>query len=472
MTIGLLAFGSPLGIFGWFALSPAVGYITTERSSEAEQQALLVVPPTAARSVVNTTVSSTAAMGTVRRRRGAAGANFAVGETLMLQLLLVVTAFPSDAWAQHVVGSDEARSLLSRGGDTLIRWNISPAALQHMRSENFKRQFSPWGGKRNAATFESLLDSAGNQESRRHHLAADVSYKVRRLHPASIGVRDADSFSPWGGKRTDDKKDKDQTFNPWGGKRAAAGDRFGSWGGKRETFNAWGGKRQQDKNSFSPWGGKRVVRSPTARNEDAARARQDDGEEDEERSFALWGGKRGTGEDQAFSPWGGKRGDDGDTSFTPWGGKREDRFNPWGGKREGPFNPWGGKRDGSNKDGFFNPWGGKRGADDSFNPWGGKRQDSFNPWGGKREDGVFRPWGGKKEDNVFRPWGGKKEDNVFAPWGGKREDALPSLSVGRGFNYGGTASHGVDAGSLRKKRDSSTSEHKGTTSYGGKSGST
>lgn len=462
--------GFPLGSFRWIALPPAVAYITTTRSSEAEQQALLEAPSTAARSVVIAIVSSTAAMGTVLHRRGAAGANFTVGESLVLLLVLGVIAFPSDARAQHVVGSDEARSLLSRGGDTLIRWNISPAALQHMRSESFKRQFSPWGGKRNAAAFESLLDSAGNQESHRHRLAADASYKVRRLHPVDIAVRAADLFSPWGGKRTDDKKDKDQTFNPWGGKRA--GDHFGSWGGKRDTFSAWGGKRQQDsKNAFSPWGGKRAVRIPTARN-DAARAKQEDGEEDEERSFAPWGGKRGTGEDQAFSPWGGKRGDDGDTSFTPWGGKREDRFNPWGGKREGPFSPWGGKRDGSNKEGFFNPWGGKRGADDPFNPWGGKRQDSFNPWGGKKEDGVFRPWGGKKEDNVFRPWGGKKEGNVFGPWGGKREDATPSLSVGKALNYGGPASHDVDAGSLRKKRDSSASEQKGTTSNGEKSGRT
>ncbi|KAH8023654.1 hypothetical protein HPB51_015150 [Rhipicephalus microplus] len=253
-----------------------VGYITTIPSSEAEQQALHEAPSTAARSVVIAIVSSTAAMGTVLHRRGAAGAKFTVGESLVLLLVLGVIAFPSDAWAQHVVGSDEARSLLSRGGDTLIRWNISPAALQHMRSESFKRQFSPWGGKRNAAAFESLLDSAGNQESHRHRLAADASYKVRRLHPVDIAVRAADLFSPWGGKRTDDKKDKDQTFNPWGGKKA--GDHFGSWGGKRDTFSAWGGKRLQDsKNAFSPWGGKRAVRSPTARN-DAARAKQEDGE--------------------------------------------------------------------------------------------------------------------------------------------------------------------------------------------------
>lgn len=386
----------------------------------------------------------------------------------------MIIALLSNAWAQHaVVSSDEAHSPTSRGADTLVRWNISPAALQHMRSESFKRQFSPWGGKRNAAAFESLMDSPGEQQSHRHQLAADASYKVRRLHHTG-SLRNADSFSPWGGKRADDKKDKDQTFNPWGGKRAS-GDRFGAWGGKRGTFSAWGGKRQQEsKNAFSPWGGKRAVRSPLARSEGTARARQDDGEEDEERTFAPWGGKRGAAEDQAFSPWGGKRGDDGDTSFAPWGGKREDRFNPWGGKREGPFNPWGGKRDGSNKEGFFNPWGGKRGADDSFNPWGGKRQDSFNPWGGKREGGVFRPWGGKKEDNVFRPWGGKKEDDVFGPWGGKREEGSPpsSFSVGRGFSYGGAAGHSLDGGSLRKKRDSSMSDHRVTTSYSGKSGGT
>ncbi|XP_075549144.1 uncharacterized protein LOC142582907 [Dermacentor variabilis] len=437
-------------------------------------------------------------MGTeLRRRRSAADAAFVVGETLMLELFLVVIALLSNAWAQHAVSSsDEAHSLTSRGADTLVRWNISPAALQHMRSESFKRQFSPWGGKRNTAAFESLLDSPGDQQSHRHQLAADASYKVRRLHHTG-SPRNADSFSPWGGKRADDKKDKDQTFNPWGGKRAAgdrfgswggkrgtfsawggkraAGDRFGSWGGKRGTFSAWGGKRQQEtKNAFSPWGGKRTGRSLLARSEDAARVRQGDGEEDEERSFAPWGGKRGAAEDQAFSPWGGKRDSEEDTSFAPLGGKREDRFNPWGGKREGPFNPWGGKREGSNKEGFFNPWGGKRGADDSFNPWGGKRQDSFNPWGGKRESGVFRPWGGKKEDKVFGPWGGKRDDDVFGPWGGKREQVSSSSShsAGRGFPFGGATDHGVDAESLRKKRDSSMSEHQVTTSYSGKSGGT
>ncbi|KAH7945859.1 hypothetical protein HPB49_016602 [Dermacentor silvarum] len=269
MTIGLLAFG-PSGDFGWFARSPAVGYITTGRSPESEQQALLVVPSTAVRRVVNTTVTSTAAMGTELRRRRAADAAYAVGETLLLQLFLVIIALLSNAWAQHAVGSsDEARSLTSRGADTLVRWNISPAALQHMRSESFKRQFSPWGGKRNAAAFESLMDSPGDQQSHRHQLAADAVVQGKR----------------------------------------ASGDRFGAWGGKRGTFSAWGGKRQQEsKNAFSPWGGKRAVRSPLARSEGTARARQDDGEEDEERTFAPWGGKRGSRGRPSIFPMGREKG--------------------------------------------------------------------------------------------------------------------------------------------------------------------
>lgn len=359
------------------------------------------------------------------------------------------------------VGSDEERSWLAKtsaggsGGDTLTRWNVSPATLQHMRSEGFKRHFSPWGGKRSAA-FDALLDSPIGEA-----FAPDASYKVRRLHKASApfprGHGDAESFSPWGGKRADRDDKKEQTFNPWGGKR-----------------------QQDSQNSFNPWGGKRA---PAGSHLDSIEGRQ----EADDHVFAPWGGGKGALEE--FSPWAaGKRLDGDGETFKPWGGKREDRFNPWGGKRDGLFNPWGGKKDSSNKDGFFNPWGGKRGADDqfnpwggkkqdpfnpwggkrgaddSFNPWGGKRQDPFNPWGGKKEDVVFRPWGGKKDDTGFRPWGGKRQDDTFKPWGGKRgEDPSPSLSASRPFG----ATSQAEQGSSRTKRNSAMREHKTRASSGG-----
>lgn len=284
-----------------------------------------------------------------------------LGRQPLLLPVLLAGLWCSASSSQHPVGSDEERSWLAKApgvsGDTLTRWNVSPATLQHMRSEGFKRHFSPWGGKRSAA-FDGLLDSA----------APDSPYReVHRLHKswAQPPRGDAESFSPWGGKRADQKE---QTFNPWGGKR-----------------------QQDNQNSFNPWGGKRAP----------------GGHPDDERVFAAWGGK---GAPDELSAWAGKRVDGDGETFKPWGGKREDRFNPWGGKRDGLFNPWGGKKDGANKDAFFNPWGGKRGADDQFNPWGGKRQDPFNPWGGKRgADDSFNPWGGKKED--FRPWGGKRGED-------------------------------------------------------------
>ncbi|XP_077564787.1 uncharacterized protein LOC144180290 [Haemaphysalis longicornis] len=387
-------------------------------------------------------------MGTQMRRGSAVGL-----QPLLLPVLLAGSVlWFNAASAQHPVGSDEERSLLAKAfglsGDSLTRWNVSPATLQHMRTEGFKRHFSPWGGKRSAA-FDALLDSPMSER-----FAPDGSYKVHRLHKSSVqsarGPGGAESFSPWGGKRADQKE---QTFNPWGGKR---GDRFGSWGGKRQ---------QDSQNSFNPWGGKRSSGShPDS---------QVDGRETDEHLFPAWGGK---GAPDEFSAWAGKRVDGEGETFKPWGGKREDRFNPWGGKRDRLFNPWGGKKDSSNKDGFFNPWGGKRGPDDQFNPWGGKKQDpfnpwggkrgaddSFNPWGGKRQD-PFNPWGGKKEDVVFRPWGGRRQDDTFKPWGGKRgEDSPPSLSISGGLTPGLQG----EPGSSRTKRDSAMREHKASTSSEG-----
>ncbi|KAG0416111.1 hypothetical protein HPB47_006717 [Ixodes persulcatus] len=180
----------------------------------------------------------------------------------------------------------------SRVGESFIRWNISPATLQHMRSESFKRQFSPWGGKR------GVLDQALPTE---HRLSGPL-YLYKALH--SPRAMDKESgFNPWGGKRED-------SFNPRGGKKE-----------DKNEFSPWGGKREQN---FNPWGGKKTIKDST---------------------FSPWGGKR----EGPFNPWGGKKGDS-DTAFAPWGGKRDNNFNPWGGKRDNgnkdsSFSPWGGKRE-------------------------------------------------------------------------------------------------------------------------------
>lgn len=288
-----------------------------------------------------------------------------LGVLLASKLLLEVNTL-----AQELDGREDDGGRMSRVGESLIRWNISPITLQKMRSEGFKRQFSPWGGKR--AVLDQGLASSQRLTLPRPFYGSALGSKAAK-DMRKEGFPNDETFNPWGGKRENDKE-KDLSFNPWGGKRQSTESSFNPWGGKRDDpFNPWGGKKGD---GFSPWAGKRTG------------------------SFNPWGGKRNTA----------------DNPFTPWGGKRERAFSPWAGKKSA-FSALGGRVE----EDAFAPWPGKR--DDNFNPWGGKKEDkdnSFSPWGGKRDD-PFNPWGGKKES--FKSSGVKKEDKAFNPWGGKRDGA-------------------------------------------------
>ena len=101
--------------------------------------------------------------------------------------------------------------------------------------------FQPWGGKRSAPD-TSALESE-------HSLDTHELDSVKRDFDALVeSQEDKRAFQPWGGKRAFQPWGGKRVFQPWGGKRA-----FQPWGGKR-AFQPWGGKRK-----FQPWGGKRSV---------------------------------------------------------------------------------------------------------------------------------------------------------------------------------------------------------------------
>ncbi|XP_035221349.1 uncharacterized protein LOC118194245 isoform X2 [Stegodyphus dumicola] len=110
-----------------------------------------------------------------------------------------------------------------------------------------KRQFSPWGGKRSVDRAEQNNDDVVNDEELSYILSKkrNVKYlKNKRNFQLRGGKR---NFQPWGGKRNFQPWGGKRNFHPWGGKR-----NFQPWGGKR-NFQPWGGKR-----NFRPWGGKRI----------------------------------------------------------------------------------------------------------------------------------------------------------------------------------------------------------------------
>jgi len=111
------------------------------------------------------------------------------------------------------------------------------------------------------------------------------------------------SFNAWGGKRSN--------FNPWGGKRssfnpweAKRSNSFNPWGGKRSaSFNPWGGKRAgspqeylnqvysppdlDKRGGFNAWGGKRQILNELA----SSRAQKNDYPFGRRAPFNPWGGR-------------------------------------------------------------------------------------------------------------------------------------------------------------------------------------